>query len=92
MSDRGFDCSKGVKEGYANDLTDGEVENIGRDPFLISYALGEPERCIVTTEISKPARKRHKSPHPDVCATLSVNCCGPWELNRKLGFKTSWQI
>jgi len=28
-----------VREGYANDLTDDEVEKLGRDPFLISYGL-----------------------------------------------------
>lgn len=83
---------KVVKDGYANDLTDDEVEKIGRDPFLISYALGEAERCIVTTEISKPSKKRHNRHIPDVCATLKVNCCGPWDLNRKLGFKTGWKI
>lgn len=81
-----------VKDGYANDLTDDEVEKIGRDPFLISYALGEAKRCIVTTEISKPSRKRHNRHIPDVCATLKVNCCGPWDLNKKLGFKTGWKI
>lgn len=80
-----------VEDAYANDLTDDEVEKIGRDPFLVSYALGEADRCVVTTEISKPSRKRHNRHIPDVCATLKVNCCGPWELNRKLGFKTGWK-
>jgi hypothetical protein len=28
-----------VNNGYAPDLTDVEVEAIGRDPFLIAYAL-----------------------------------------------------
>ena len=28
-----------VREGYAPDLTDDEVEKLGRDPFLISYAI-----------------------------------------------------
>jgi hypothetical protein len=81
-----------VKEGYADDLTDDEVEKIGRDPFLISYGLVRPEHCIVTTEISKPSKQRHNRHVPDVCATLNVNCCGPWDLNRKLGFKTGWEI
>jgi hypothetical protein len=45
-----------VSEGYANDLTDDEVEKLGRDPFLIAYALASPdERCVVTTEISRPS-------------------------------------
>jgi hypothetical protein len=80
-----------VVEGYANDLADDEVEKIGRDPFLIAYAFGNPERCIVTTEVSKPKKQRHNRHVPDVCQSLKVSCCGPWELNDKLGFKTGWQ-
>ena len=41
-------------QGYAPDLTEEEVERVGRDPFLIAYALGSPERKVVTTEASKP--------------------------------------
>ena len=82
---------KVVREGYTNDLTDDEVEKIGRDPFLISYGLVDGNRCIVTTEISKPARIRHNRHIPDVCITLKVNCCGPWDLNKLLGFKTGWK-
>src|ERR1700694_414887 len=42
--------------GYAGDLTDDEVEKIGRDPFLIAYALSNPaDRCVVTTEVSRPS-------------------------------------
>ena len=80
-----------VVEGYANDLADDEVEKIGRDPFLIAYALGNPERCIVTTEVSKPKKQRHNRHVPDVCQSLNVSCCGPWELNERLGFKTGWK-
>lgn len=80
-----------VAEGYANDLTDDEVERIGRDPFLISYAFGDGERCIVTNEVSKPTKKRHNRHVPDVCETLKVSWCGPWQLNEKLGFTTGWK-
>ncbi|HXM40820.1 MAG TPA: DUF4411 family protein [Bryobacteraceae bacterium] len=31
-----------VSIGYAADLTDDEVEKIGRDPFLVAYALSNP--------------------------------------------------
>jgi hypothetical protein len=65
-----------IDEGYANDLTDDEVEKIGRDPFLIAYALVAPGQvCVVTTEVSKPARKRANRHLPDVCAELHVDCC-----------------
>lgn len=75
-----------VRDDYGNDLTDDEVEKIGRDPFLISYGLVDGNRCIVTTEMSKPTRTRHNRHIPDVCTTLKVNCCGPWELNKNLGW------
>jgi hypothetical protein len=80
-----------VTEGYGNDLTDDEVEKIGRDPFLIAYAFENSERCIVTTEVSKPKKQRHNRHVPDVCQSLRVLWCGPWELNKKLGFTTGWK-
>ena len=47
-----------VDRGYANDLTDDELEKMGRDPFLIAYALADlGRRCIVTTEASRPNRR-----------------------------------
>lgn len=79
-----------VGYGYANNLTDDEVEKLGRDPFLISYGLDQVNRCVVTTEVSKPSKTRHNRHVPDVCTTLKVNCCGPWELNTHLGFTTAW--
>ena len=37
-----------INEGYATDLTDDEVVQIGRDPFLMAYALVSPaDRCVV---------------------------------------------
>ena len=80
-----------VTEGYANDLTDDEVEKLGRDPFLIAYAFENVERCIVTTEVSKPKKQRHNRHVPDVCKSLKVSWCGPWELNERLGFTTAWK-
>ena len=53
-----------IKEGYAPDLTDIEIEEIGRDPFLIAYALADAEsRVIVTTERSKPKAQRRSIRH-----------------------------
>jgi hypothetical protein len=80
-----------VRQGYASDLTDDEVEKLGRDPFLISYGLVDVNRCIATTEVSKPSKRRRNRHVPDVCQSLSVKWCGPWELNRDLGFKTGWR-
>jgi len=80
-----------VDEGYANDLTDDEVEKLGRDPFLIAYAMAAPDRCVVTTEISRPSKTRHNKKIPDVCAVMGVSCWDPFRLYRDQGFMTNWQ-
>ena len=79
-----------VNNGYANDLTDDEVEQLGRDPFLIAYAMGSNERCVVTTEVSKPSKIRQNRRVPDVCTSLGVQSCNTFELTRALSFRTSW--
>jgi hypothetical protein len=79
-------------EAYAPDLTDDELDVIGRDPFLIAYALVAPgNRCVVTTEVSKPTATRKNRKVPDVCRDLGVQSCGPFQLNRDLGFSTRWR-
>lgn len=46
-----------VTNQHAPDLTDDELEAIGRDPLLIVHALADSaNRCVVTTEASK---RRH---------------------------------
>ena len=80
-----------VYDGYAKDLTDDEIEKLGRDPFLISYGLAGTERCIVTTEVSKPTKQRQNRKVPDVCDALKVEWCDPFELNKRLAFRTGWK-
>lgn len=81
-----------VTNGYAPDLTDVEVEAVGRDPFLIAYALANPvERCVVTVEVSRSSLERQNRRIPDVCNDLGVQWCGPFALNKRLGFKTGWK-
>lgn len=80
-----------IADGYAPDLTDVEVEAIGLDPFLITYALHDRQnRCVVTTEVSKPRRTRHNRHIPDVCDTLGVQCINSFGLVRVLDFSTNW--
>ena len=68
---------RAINEGYAPDLTDYEIEKIGRDPFLVSYALRSlANRCVVTTEVSKPNRQRANRHVPDVCRTLQSRIDG----------------
>jgi hypothetical protein len=77
--------------GYAADLTDDEIPQLGNDPFLIAYALADVDnRCVVTTEVSKPKRKRQNRHIPDVCQTMGVKCIDTFELLRILDFSTSW--
>jgi len=80
-----------VYAGYAPDLRDDEVEKIGRDPFLIAYALASvADRTVVTTEVSRPSAQRANCKVPDVCQALGVSTCGPFAMNRALGFRTGW--
>ena len=79
-----------INEGYADDLTDDELITIGRDPFLVAYALNGPERTVVTTEVSAPSKQRHNRKVPDVCAQFNVPCINTFQLTRALGFTTQW--
>jgi Domain of unknown function (DUF4411) len=80
-----------VTKGYAPDLSDDEVEYIGRDAFLVAYALVEKERrCVVTVEVSKPSKKRQNRHLPDVCKDLAVKSCDPFTFAKNLGFSTKW--
>jgi len=82
-----------VATGYASDLRDDEVEKVGRDPFLIAYALADPaDRTVVTIEASRPSAQRANRKVPDVCQSVGVASCGPFALNKALGFRTGWRI
>ncbi len=75
--------------GYAPDLTDEELERVGRDPFLVAYALSDPaERVVVTTEHSRPKRQRANRHLPDVCRDLGVRPCNTYEFIEELDFTT----
>ena len=81
-----------TERGYAPDLSDEEVERVGRDPFLIAYALGAPlQRVVVTTEHSKPRKQRANRHIPDVCRALGVHCCNTYEFIEALDFTTGWR-
>jgi len=79
------------ESGYGADLTDDQIEEVGRDPFLIAYGLSGKDRCVVTVEVSAPSKKRQNRRIPDVCADFGVDCCTPFKVNRELGFKTGWK-
>ncbi len=83
--------NKVVTEGYASDLTDDEIIEIGQDPFLIAYALVDTtDRCVVTVEVSAPGKKRQNRKIPDVCSDFGISCKNPFQVYRALGFSTAW--
>lgn len=82
---------KVIAGGYADDLTDDQIEQIGRDPFLIAHALAAKGRCVVTVETSEPKKQRQNRKIPDVCKTMGQACCNPFTFNRELGFRTQWK-
>ncbi|MDE0633240.1 MAG: DUF4411 family protein [Caldilineaceae bacterium] len=81
-----------TEQGYASDLTDEELFKIGRDPFLVAYALVDPQnRCVVTTERSSPSRSRANRKLPDVCDDFNVRRINTFILIQELDFRTGWR-
>ena len=86
------DVQRVIDDGYAPDLNDVELERVGRDPFLIAYALRAPqERCVVSNETSSPNRQRANRKVPDVCRALGTSSCNTFALLRALDFTTGWR-
>lgn len=82
-----------TEQGYANDLTDDEVEKLGRDPFLIAYAMSDIEsRTVVTTEVSSTKKQRANKRVPDVCNNFNVICIDTFKLGSELNFSTDWKM
>lgn len=79
--------------GYVANPTDDELKRIGRDPFLLSYALKDIEnRCIVTTETSKPSRVGANRHIPDVCRDFHIRCINNFQMIKEMDFSTNWKI
>ncbi|MGB6688753.1 MAG: DUF4411 family protein [Terracidiphilus sp.] len=77
-----------LASGYAPDLDDSEIEEIGQDPFLIGYALMNPsEMTVVTKEVSAPSKQRANRRVPDVCKAFGIRCMNDFEFYRELNFK-----
>ena len=78
-----------IEQGYAADLNDDELDNIGQDPFLIAFALASPvNRVVVSNENSRPARQRGNRHVPDVCQGFNIRCVNTFALIRELDFRT----
>ncbi len=84
--------AKVTEKGYANDLTDEDIEKMGCDPFLIAYAMVDPsDRVVVTNEHSKPKKTRANRHIPDVCKDFDIRCYNTFQFIRELDFRTDWQ-
>ncbi|MEM5432589.1 conserved protein of unknown function (plasmid) [Cupriavidus taiwanensis] len=82
-----------VVESYSPDLDDAEIEQLGRDPFLIAHALADPKnRVVVSIETSAPGKKRANRKVPDVCKDNGVECCNTFAMLKLLGFSTKWKL
>ena len=78
-----------MNKGYADDLTDNEIEQLNEDPFLIAYALVDSRnRCVVTTERPRPSKQGANRHIPDVCKDFDVCCHDTFQLVRELNFST----
>jgi hypothetical protein len=76
-----------LTEGYAIDLNDNEIEEIGQDPFLIGYALRDVGNItVVTKEVSAPSKQRANRKIPNVCQTFGIRSINDFEFYRELNF------
>ena len=81
-----------LSQGYASDLTEVEIEKIGKDPFIVAYALAsEAPTAVVTTEISKPSKTRANRRLPDVCQAFGIRSINTFQLVRERNFSTNWR-
>jgi len=84
--------SEVIYQGYVDNPTDDDIEKMGNDPFLISYAYkNDGPRCVVSAEVSKPKITGAKRRVPDVCRELGVSCQDLFSLLHALDFRTNWK-
>ena len=76
-----------MNTAYAPDLADNELEEVGRDPFLIAYGLMGGGRTIVTKEISRPSKIRGRRKLPDACQTMNIPCMTDFYFYRERDFR-----
>ena len=76
-----------VANGYAPDLDATEMQKIGKDPFLVAYALSKVDRTVVTKEFSKPSKQRANRKVPDVCNICGITWLNDFGFYREAGFR-----
>ena len=78
-----------ITKGYAPDLSDSEIGEMGRDPFLIAYALADAGNRTVVTGEPRSKKIRQNRPIPSICDDLGIKSCDPWQFARALDFRAS---
>lgn len=76
---------------YGDPLTEADLIKIGQDPFLIAAALGDHQRCVVTDEVSSPAKQGSNRKVPNVCDDCGVIWLSPIDFINALNFTTDWE-
>ncbi|MFN3273057.1 MAG: DUF4411 family protein [Paracoccus sp. (in: a-proteobacteria)] len=76
-----------VANGYAPDLDAIEMQKVGKDPFLVAYALGKTDRRVVTKENSKPTAQRANRKVPNVCDSCGVLWLNDFGFYREADFR-----
>ena len=68
------------------DFNDAEMQKIGKDVFLVAYALAEDGRTVVTREVSKRTKRFGSSKLPDVCEDCNVSWATDFDMYKFLDF------
>ena len=83
---------KCLRDGYQSDdprFTDLELQNIGKDAFLVAYGMADERRVIVTREVSKKSKRMGARKVPDACNDCGVRWTTDFEMYRMLNFNLS---
>lgn len=84
-------CVQHVMGCYGGNLSEADMVTIGKDPFLVAAAFGDPvQRCVVTAEGSKPGQTGPRRHIPNVCGDCGVQWITPVQLLNTLDFTTAW--
>ena len=64
-----------------------ELEEVGRDPFLVAYGVMGGARTVVTKEVSRPSKQRGRRKVPDACNIMGVRWITDFEFYRERNFR-----
>ena len=76
-----------IDRAYAADLTEDELDEAGRDPFLVTYALMARDRTVVTKEVSRASKIRGRRKVPDACTIMGVPWMTDFQFYRQRNFR-----